>query len=446
MSWKKVKLKQFLKQYRIEHIVQNDIEYKQVTISKYDGVTFRGTKMGKEIGRKRQFQIDLKKYPNTLMFVRQGVQDGSIGIAPLEVDGCIATENMPMFSIEGINLEYLKFLLKSPYFNDELNKIQTTGSAQKSIHEREILEIEIPFPDIEEQEEIVKELSSKKNNSIEISTELTHQLTLVKKLRQQLLQDAVQGKLVEQNPKDEPASELLKKIKADKEKLIAEKKLKKEKELPPIKPEEIPFEIPENWKWCRLGEICTKITDGFHNTPPKVSEGIPYIAATQVKSDKIDWDNCNYVDEKYHRELYIKAYPQKGELLVVNIGAGCGTPALIDVDFEFSFKNTAILKFNQNLISNKLLFYYFLLRKDEIYAELTKGGLQPFLSLKILNEIDFPLPPIAEQNRIVQKLDELMQYCNELEASIKQSESQNEKLLQQVLREALRKEPVEEEV
>ncbi|MBS1765713.1 MAG: restriction endonuclease subunit S [Bacteroidetes bacterium] len=446
MSWKKVKLKQILKQYRIEHIVQNDIEYKQVTISKYDGVTFRGTKMGKEIGRKRQFQIDLKKYPNTLMFVRQGVQDGSIGIAPIEVDGCIATENMPMFSVEGINLEYLKFLLKSPYFYDELNKIKTTGSAQKSIHEREILEIEIPFPNIEEQEEIVKELIRKKDNSFAISTELTHQLSLLKKLRQQFLQDAVQGKLVDQNKKDEPASELLKKIKADKEKLIAEKKLKKEKELPPIKPEEIPFEIPENWKWCRLGEICTKITDGFHNTPPKVSEGIPYIAATQVKSDKIDWDNCNYVDEKYHRELYIKAYPQKGELLVVNIGAGCGTPALIDVDFEFSFKNTAILKFNQNLISNKLLFYYFLLRKDEIYAELTKGGLQPFLSLKILNEIDFPLPPIAEQNRIVQKIDELMQYCNDLEASIKQSESQNEKLLQQVLREALRKEPVEEEV
>lgn len=122
MSWKKVKLKQILKQYRIEHLVQNDIEYKQVTISKYDGVTFRGTKIGKEIGRKRQFIIDLKKHPNTLMFVRQGVQDGSIGIAPLEVDGCIATENMPMFSIEGINLEYLKFLLKSPYFYDELKK------------------------------------------------------------------------------------------------------------------------------------------------------------------------------------------------------------------------------------------------------------------------------------------------------------------------------------
>lgn len=343
-----------------------------------------------------------------------------------------------------VDLKFYHILFNE--LKDEIVRNTKAGTSKEAIGLGSFGKYKLPYFDIDTQIEIKNRFVNAEDLKLNLSNELNHQVDLVKKLRQQLLQDAVQGKLVEQNPKDEPASELLKKIKAEKEKLIAEKKLKKEKELPPIKPEEIPFEIPENWKWCRLGEICTKITDGFHNTPPKVSEGIPYIAATQVKSDKIDWDNCNYVDEKYHRELYIKAYPQKGELLVVNIGAGCGTPALIDVDFEFSFKNTAILKFNQNLISNKLLFYYFLLRKDEIYAELTKGGLQPFLSLKILNEIDFPLPPIAEQNRIVQKIDELMQYCNDLEASIKQSESQNEKLLQQVLREALRKEPVEEEV
>ena len=73
MSWQKVKLKEVLKQYRVQHIVQDDIEYRQVTISKYNGVTYRGTKIGKDIGRKRQFVIDLKKYPNTLMLVRQGV-------------------------------------------------------------------------------------------------------------------------------------------------------------------------------------------------------------------------------------------------------------------------------------------------------------------------------------------------------------------------------------
>ena len=249
MSWKKVKLKQILKQYRIEHLVQNDIEYKQVTISKYDGVTFRGTKMGREIGRKRQFQIDLKKYPNTLMFVRQGVQDGSIGIAPIEVDSCIATENMPMFSVEGINMDFLKFLLKSPYFYNELNKIQTTGSAQKSIHEREILEIKIPFPDIAEQKEIVIDLLNKRDKSLNISTELTHQLALVKQLRQSFLREAMQGKLTADFRSAHPeliegencAQALLEKLKAEKKRLITDEKLKKEKELPPIKEEEIPF-------------------------------------------------------------------------------------------------------------------------------------------------------------------------------------------------------------
>ena len=446
MSWKKVKLGEILT-VRDNRFKPQDKAIEG--LKRIDKIDFFG-----------EIFISDKTSNTDMILIKKGdlvisginVEKGAMAVYTGE-DDIIATIHYSSYSFDEnkTDIEFLKFFLKSNEFKDAL-KEQVPGGIKTEIKPKHLLPLIVEIPtDIKDQREIVKLLKDRNSKIDILSTELTHQLDLVKKLRQQLLQDAVQGKLVEQNPKDlpnrqadEPASELLKKIKAEKLNSPAFKGRAKEKELPPIKPEDlpagkagIPFEIPENWKWCRLGEICTKITDGFHNTPPKVSEGIPYIAATQVKSDKIDWDNCNYVDEKYHRELYIKAYPQKGELLVVNIGAGCGTPALIDVDFEFSFKNTAILKFNQNLISNKLLFYYFLLRKDEIYAELTKGGLQPFLSLKILNEIDFPLPPIAEQNRIVQKIDELMQYCNDLEASIKQSESQNEKLLQQVLREAL---------
>jgi len=452
MSWKKVKLKQILKQYRIEHLVQNDTEYKQVTISKYDGVTFRGTKMGREIGRKRQFQIDLEKFPNTLMFVRQGVQDGSIGIAPMEVDGCIATENMPMFSVEGINLEYLKFLLKSPYFYDELNKIQTTGSAQKSIHEREILEIEIPFPDIEEQEDIVQQLTSKKDNSLEISTELSHQLNLVKKLRQQLLQDAVQGKLVEQIKKDEPASELLKKIKAEKEKLIAENlpagkagKLKKEKELPPIKPEEIPFDIPENWVWCR-GETVASYIDPqpSHRTPPESQDGVPYIAMSDIKKDgSLDFNSARKVS-KTTLEVHQNRYKlQDGDFIFGKIGT-IGKPVKLPNPFNYTLSANVILIQPERRIVNQDYLFYFLsspaAEKNLIENKSTMS--YPVFGMGKARNMPIPLPPLAEQIRIVQKLDELMQYCNELEAIIKQSESQNEKLLQQVLREALRKEPV----
>ena len=443
MSWKKIKLKQLLKQYRVEHLVQNDIEYKQVTISKYDGVTFRGSKMGREIGRKRQFQIDLKKFPNTLMFVRQGVQDGSIGIAPLEVDGCIATENMPMFSVEGINLEYLKFLLKSPYFYDELNKIQTTGSAQKSIHEREILEIEIPFPDIEEQENIVLQLSSKKNNSLEIYSELTYQLTLVKKLRQQLLQDAVQGKLVAQNKKDEPASELLKKIKAEKEKLIAEKKLKKEKELQSIKTEEIPFEIPENWIWCRLGDICTKIGSG---STPKGSNystnGKPFFRSQNIYDSGLVYDDIKYISDEMHKQMSGTTVFANDILLNIT-GGSMGRCALVLEDFEEGNVSQHVCIIRPLLVINK--FYHSIVLSpffQKFVFSSTTGAGREGLPKYNLEQFLIPIPPLAEQNRIVQKLDELMQYCNELEASVKQSESQNEKLLQQVLREALRKEPV----
>ena len=265
----------------------------------------------------------------------------------------------------------------------------------------------------------------------------SYQYDLLKKLRQQILQDAVQGKLVPQDPNDEPASVLLERIKAEKEKLVREKKIKKEKPLPPIKQEEIPFEIPNNWVWCRLGELCFKITDGFHNTPPKIGSGIPYISATHVKSDKIDWENCDYVAENFHRELYHKAYPQKGELLVVNIGAGCATPAIIDVTYEFSFKNTAILKFNQELLYNSYLFYYFLLSRESIYDTLTQGGLQPFLSLKILNNITLPLPPRTEQDRIIAKITQLMTHCDELEQSVQQNQKYTQELLQVALKEAL---------
>jgi type I restriction enzyme S subunit len=350
----------------------------------------------------------------------------------------------------------LEFLIH--FFNfKNLNQYANTA-AQPVISLKRISRISIPKIDLKLQKEIayllnnveqgifefendsfgIKNTLNYINTSESLTYQLHHQLSLVKKLRQQLLQDAVQGKLVKNTEgSNESAHDLLKTIKAEKEQLIKEKKLKKEKELPPIKEDEIPFEIPVDWVWCRLGEICTKITDGFHNSPPKALKGIPYISATHVKSDKIDWEGCHYVAENFHRELFIKAYPKKGELLVVNIGAGCGTPAIIDVNFEFSFKNTAILKFNQELILNRLLFYYFLLRKDEIYTTLTKGGLQPFLSLKILSEIEFPLPPLNTQTLIVQKLESLMQQCDALESSIQASVRENEQLLQQVLREAL---------
>lgn len=408
-----------------------------------------------------------KLFPKgTLLVAMYGANIGKTGV--LDFDATTNQAVCAIFPKVDISKEFLYWYFKQ----QRIDFIAVgKGGAQPNISQTIINNASIVVPDEKVQEKIVKFLEriekgdgidydffipevlkdvetiyKYKNSYVTLSDSFETQLTQLDNLNQAILQEAVQGKLVAQDPKDEPASELLKRILA-----LSLSKGKPKKPLPPIKPEDlpadkagIPFEIPENWVWCRLGEICFKITDGFHNTPPKVSEGFPYIAATHVKSDKIDWDNCHYVSEKFHRELYVKTTPQKGEILVVNIGAGCGTPAIIDVDYEFSFKNTAILKFDQKEIHNKYIFYYFLLKRDEFYKDLTKGGLQPFLSLKILNDIVFPLPPLSEQKRIVAEIEKQLAKTKQLKEHIIANQQATEQLLKALLHQAFEVREMEE--
>lgn len=156
-------------------------------------------------------------------------------------------------------------------------------------------------------------------------------------------------------------------------------------------------------------DICTKITDGFHNSPKPVSKGYPYIMAGDIREDGIDFDNGLFMDEKNHKELYNKAHPEKGDILVVNIGAGTGKSAIIEVEFEFSFKNCAILKLNKEIVNSNYVYLFFNLKKDYILKEITRGGAQPFLSLKMINELSISYPPLAEQQEIVRILDTVLE-------------------------------------
>ena len=258
----------------------------------------------------------------------------------------------------------------------------------------------------------------------------------VGQLRQAILQLAVQGKLVPQDSGDEPAFVLIERIATKKKSLINENKLKKNKLFQHIYLDESPYELPNGWEWVRLGNICLNITDGFHNTPKPTTSGIPYLTAKHIKPDFLDFDNCLYVSEKDHKELVRKTRPAKGDILVVNIGAGCGTPAIIEVEFEFSFKNVAILNRTKE-INSHYLYYYLLLERSAIYEQLTKGGAQPFLSLRNIRNIVFPLPPLIEQKRIVAKVDQLMALCDELEAGLAQAQTEGGKLMEAVVHHVL---------
>lgn len=441
MSWQKTKLGEVVKQYRIEHIVQNNVEYKQVTISKHTGVNFRGIKKGKDIGRKRQFLIDLNKYPKTLLFVRQGVQDGSIGIAPIEVDGCIVTENMPMFSIEGIDSEFLDLIIKSKQFQEEVSKITTTGSAQKSIHERHLLEIEFPCPDIDQQRQIVNSfIKSKELNSL-LKDELSSQTNIVSQLRQAFLREAMQGKLVPQDPNDEPASELLKRIKEKKEKLIAEGKIKKQKPLPEITPEEEPYEIPPTWVWCRLGELVNIKSGKRIHASDYTQQGIPFLRSGEIgtlgRGEKLL--NQLFISQKKYNEVKAKfGIPKHGDILIACIGGSIGNTWVVD-NREFYYKdgNLVLIESIPEILTSYLLSYL----KSSFFWKNTilnaTDSSYNALTIEKLNESELPLPPIAEQQRIVSKLNELMQFCDQLEQNINTTKEQTNLLLQTVLREAL---------
>jgi type I restriction enzyme, S subunit len=345
-----------------------------------------------------------------------------------------------------VDLKFYHILFNE--LKDEIVRNTKAGTSKEAIGLGSFGKYELPYFDIETQIEIKNRFANSEEIKSSLTTELNQQVGLVKKLRQQLLQDAVQGKLVAQNPKDEPASELLKKIKAEKEKLFSEKKLKKEKELLPIKTEEIPFEIPENWVWCRLGEILTEIKYGtsqscdYDHAKNSIVLRIPNVSTGVIDGEDLKYTNLS---EKEISELAL----EKDDILIIRSNGSrelVGRTVLVTPEFVgFAYAGYLVrFRFDKELTNAR---YLLTATTAPFFRGLIETPLRTTVGINNINtqemsNLFIPLPPLAEQYHIVQKVDELMKCCNELEASIKESELQNEKLLQQVLREALRREVV----
>lgn len=323
---------------------------------------------------------------------------------------------------------------------DEIVRNTKAGTSKEAIGLASFGKYELPYLNINAQIEIRNQFTKLEKLSSGLVAEFRNQFDLVKKLRQQLLQDAVQGKLVKQNVADEPATELLKKIKAEKALLQAQGKLKKEKELPPLKPEEIPFEIPENWVWCRLGEIANFITSGSRDWAKYYSSsGAKFVRMGNLSRESyhLRMENTQYVEPPDNREGN-RTKLLAGDILI-SITGEVGNLGLVPHGFGDAYINqhTALVRLNSK-INIAFLVNTLLTPNLKSQFALPNRGMKNSFRLSDIALLKIPLPPFEEQNRIVQKLDEIVKYCDDLEASIKQSEVGNEKLLQQVLREALR--------
>lgn len=240
--------------------------------------------------------------------------------------------------------------------------------------------------------------------------------------------------------KQETGHELLAKIKAEKAKLIAAKKLKKEKELPSITEEEIPFEIPAHWAWCRLGEISKYITSGSRDWAKFYSnEGAYFIRSGEIKTNSLIIEDAIKVNLPTKIEGK-RSLVEKGDLLTTITGGNVGKCAFIDniIPEAYVSQSVALTKLIDIRIGK---FVHFCFQSPIGTGEDLKSSVygigRPVLSLPQIQNLKVPLPPLHEQEQIVAKLEELMAFCDGLEQSIKKSQGYNEQLLQQVLREAL---------
>lgn len=163
------------------------------------------------------------------------------------------------------------------------------------------------------------------------------------------------------------------------------------------------------WQKKALLEVAEKITDGTHDTPKPVENGIPYLTAIHIKDGFVDYENCYFVTKEVHNVIYKRCNPEKDDLLIVNIGAGTATCALNTVDYEFSMKNVALVKPNKNIISGKYLAQFQRTKSEKIFNQLTSGGAQPFLSLKEIGKLEISLPSLKEQTKIATFLSEVDQ-------------------------------------
>ena len=254
-----------------------------------------------------------------------------------------------------------------------------------------------------------------------------------KKLRQKILDLAIHGKLVPQDPNDEPASVLLERIKAEKERLIKEGKIKRgKKSVKTSDTPHYPYLLPKGWKWANITEVTSKITDGTHNSPVNLPIGdYKYVTAKNIKTLGVVLDNITYVSKEVHDEIYARCNPEKGDILYIKDGTTTGIVTINTLEEPFSLLSSVALIKPIKEISNKFLCYF--LQSPLCYASVRdsmKGVGITRITLKQIEKWDVPLPPLAEQHRIVTEIERWFSLINiiennkeDLQTTIKQTKN-----------------------
>lgn len=433
-------------------------------------------------------------YPNHIDYCNEGLsflgaeQSGRVALAGSLLMVCIGTIgkcnlierdcsfNQQINSVTPYIFDscYLLSACRSPYFTAEAWG-RSSSTTIAILNKGKWEEICIPVPPLAEQHRIVAkvdelmalcdQLESEHNNGTEAHEKLVSHLlgtltqsqstedfsanwqriaahfdTLftteasINALKQTLLQLAVMGKIVPQDPSDEPASELLKRIQAEKTKLIAEGKIKKEKPLPPITDAERPFDLPSGWQWKRLDELTILITKGSSPKWQGVSytenpDDVMFVTSENVGSYALILDAPKYVEKKFN-EIEPRSILRKGDFLMNIVGASIGRTAIYDRD-DLANINQAVCLIRvlaSNMQSMFLLSFFNSETCLEYMFDKQVDNARPNLSMGNISKFLIPVPPLAEQHRIVAKVDELMALCDQLKSRLTEAGQLQQKL------------------
>lgn len=438
-----LKIGDFLHRKKVPVKILPDEEYSLVTVKLYHkGVILREKKKGSLLGS-NMYRVSAGD------FILSGIdaRNGAFGIVPEELEGAIVTNDFWYFDVDEskVKRDFFYWLTTTPLFLDACQK-SSKGETQRIRLQKDLFNgFVFHFPPIEEQDSFLQSFGCIDKSLSSLKMESSKQSAYLTKLRKAILQEAIEGKLTadwrKENPvrKGDPdfdAEALLEKIQAEKEKLIKEGKIKKQKPLAPIKLEEVPFDLPEGWVWTRLGEICSKIHYGFNASAKFNKRDVRLLRITDIQDNTVDWDNvpgCDFSNSDLDNYML-----SKNDILIARTGGTIGKTFLVrEVPVKSLFASYLIRAIPSVRISAQFLKlfvecpYYW----QQLYAA-SWGAAQPNVNGTSLSNLKLPLPPLAEQQAIVDRVEKLLSMVDELEKQVSERKEQSEQLMQAVLREA----------
>lgn len=336
-------------------------------------------------------------------------------IAP---DNGICTPELVPFNTYLVYANYIVYVLRSPHIDYVVNSV-TYGVKMPRVGTETMVNLLIPLPPLSEQKRIVAKIEELLPliGRYAVAYEKLEQFNakFPEDMKKSILQYAIQGKLVEQRPEEGTGEELYQQIQAEKQHLIAEKKIKKEKPLPEIAENEIPFDIPESWKWVRLNNIAESIVDCPHSTPKYLDMETEYCTIdTNCIDGKGDITKWRYVDADTYTARIARLTPQKDDIVYTREGSICRAAILPEGPKVCLGQRVMLIRSANGVFPQfirRLLMSPMVIRK---LTEQQKGIGAKHVNVSDVCNLILPLPPLAEQERIVAKLEEILPLCERL--------------------------------